>query len=302
MAVDQPRIGIDIGGTKIVIAIVDETGQILTQKVYPTNAELGPHAIVNNIVKEIEILKSSTSLKPVTIGIGVAGQILLDGTVKFAPNLRWRQVPLKNLISDALQMPTWVMNDVRAATWGEWKYGAGKGANDLLCLMIGTGIGGGVVVGGRLLTGANNGAGEIGHFPVQLNGLKCTCGNIGCLETLASGWGIAKLAQQASLHVNSTKDVLKLAEQGNQASLEIIENATKAIVAGCIGYANVFNPSHLIIGGGLGLAIPNLLERIERGIKERAFEVASENLKVVRSSLMQDAVAIGAAAFAASET
>jgi glucokinase len=298
MADNQCGIGIDIGGTKIVIALVSEVGKILDQKVFPTNPQQGANAIINHVVQEAEKLKSNASNQPKTIGIGVAGQILLDGTVKFAPNLGWREVPLKSLISDAVKMPVWVMNDVRAATWGEWKHGSGKGFDDILCLMIGTGIGGGAIIGGRLMTGANNGAGEVGHFPIELNGAKCTCGNTGCLETLASGWGIEKLAKQASLNASTARDVLKLAEQGDQISLGIIEKAIAAITAACIGYTNVFNPARLIIGGGLGLALPQLLERIESEIKARAFEAVSEKLKVVHSSLMQDAVAIGAAAFA----
>jgi len=317
MSDDRWGLGVDIGGTKIIIAHVAEGGNVLNQKIIPTNAQQGPLGVINHVIQEAHAIQSAARNNPMSIGIGMAGQILPEGIVEFAPNLGWHHVDLKGLISEALKIPVLILNDVRAATWGEWKFGAGKGFNDIVCLMIGTGIGGGAVIGGNLMTGANNAAGELGHFPVQLNGPKCTCGNLGCLESLAAGWAIAKQAKEAILHDSNrrgvfpgsenndidsitAKDVLLLAGKGDQTAMLIINNAIEAIVAGCIGYANVFNPSRLIIGGGLGLALPHLIERIEKGLKERALEAASEKLKVVPANLMQNAVAIGAADFALS--
>ena len=224
----------------------------------------------------------------------MAGQVLPgDGIVKFAPNLAWHNVDLKAAIRNELNIPVVVLNDVRAGTWGEWKFGGGKGVEDIVCLMIGTGIGGGAVIGGKLMSGVNNSAGELGHFTVELKGPKCTCGNIGCLESLAAGWAIAKQG-----NAKSAKEVLRSAEQGDKPAKLIIENAIEAIVAGCVGYANVFNPSRLILGGGLGLALPNLLERVEQGVKERALTTASEKLQVVPATLMNRAPVIGAASYA----
>lgn len=293
------NIGIDIGGTKTIVAVLAEDGSIDGSSVFPTNPEQGSGYLIDEIAKTAKRLKKTLPIQ--AVGVGIAGQILPDGSLEFAPNLNWKRVPLKKMVSDTLALPTYVMNDVRAATWGEWNFGAGKGCDDLFCMMIGTGIGGGVIINGQLLEGSNNGAGEVGHFPIQLNGTQCPCGNAGCLETVAAGWAFAKLAREASLEANSAREVLALAERGHEKALIIVENGIQAIVAACIGYVNVFNPLRLLIGGGLGLALPKLVERIELGVKEKAFKVASEKITVAYTSLQQNAVAVGAAAYASSK-
>ena len=171
-------------------------------------------------------------------------------------------------MSKALGVPTVVINDVRAATWAEWKYGAGKGVKDLVCIMIGTGIGGGIVNDGKLFIGSSNSAGELGHFPIQLNGPKCTCGNFGCLEALAAGWALAKHAKEAirqnpneetairelvngNLEAITAREVIQAALQGDPLGVRIVEKAMEAIVAGCVGYVNALNPERLILAGGL---------------------------------------------------
>jgi glucokinase len=306
MCFNRHFIGIDIGGSKTIIAVVSEEGEVLNQKFFLTDVKSGPLKIIKNLIHEIKGLQTESKKKIQAIGIGIAGQVLLpEGIVKFAPNLYWHLVPLKGSIEEALNLPTVVMNDVRAATWGECKFGAGKGFDDILCLMIGTGIGGGVITRGTLLEGSNNSAGELGHFPLEFNGPKCTCGNNGCLEALAGGWAIAKRAKEVfSLDLNapyvnniSAKDVLELLEKGDSRAAKIIDAAIRAIVVGCIGYVNVFNPSLLIIGGGLGLALPNLISHIEKGVREKCLGAASEKLKIVKTSLLENAVTIGSAAF-----
>lgn len=295
---ERYAIGIDIGGTKIILALVSERGDIIHQKVFSTNSIRGPQVVLDEIIKEMAHFPSPT---PVGIGIGVAGQVSWNGTLTWAPNLEWKDVPLRKIFRQVVNMPVAVLNDVRAAAWGEWNYGTNRRCHDMICLMIGTGIGGGVFVGGRMMVGAGNGAGELGHFPVQLNGLKCSCGNVGCLETVASGWGITKKAREASLDVASAEDVLKRAKQGDVTATTIVREAKEALVAACIGYSNVFNPSLLVVGGGLGLALPHLVEEIKVGIKTRAFKAASEELHVVEASLKHHAVAVGAAAFMLSQ-
>jgi glucokinase len=131
-------------------------------------------------------------------GSGSAGQIDPEhGMVRFAPNLGWHNVPFQSDLAGALGLPVVVTNDVRAATWGEWLHGAGKGCNDLVCLFIGTGIGGGVVSGGKMLSGCSNTAGEVGHMIINLHGPPCSCGSRGCFEALAGGWAIARQAREA---------------------------------------------------------------------------------------------------------
>jgi glucokinase len=303
--------GVDIGGTKIIVASVNQKGEILEKNQIPTHVHEGHQAVQNEILAEIRLLEQKMGSRPQAVGVGMAGQILpKTGLVKFAPNLHWNNVPLQSTIEQETGVKTTVINDVRAATWGEWKHGAGRGCDDVVCLMIGTGLGGGVISQGRLLVGATNSAGELGHFPIQLNGPLCTCGNRGCLEAFVSGWAIAKHAKEAyriakhpmvygkAIDQLTTKEVLEAAGRGDAIAQGIIEQAIEAFVMGCIGYVNAFNPARLILGGGLGLALPNLVEKVQAGVKERALKAASENLEVVKAQLAYEAVAIGAASFA----
>jgi glucokinase len=310
-------IGIDIGGTKSIITKITVEGTVATEKKIPTRVQDGSMEILQDIIKEIQNLESASPNKPEAIGIGIAGQILPQtGLVKFAPNLNWHNFPLQELIEKAFAIPTLVLNDVRAATWAEWQYGAGSGSDNVVYLMIGTGIGGGIVLDGHLIAGANNSAGELGHFPIQLHGgPQCSCGNSGCLEAIASGWAIAKYAKEAILtdpkqgaalltFINNdllsltAREVLECAKEGDSLSLQIINQAIHAITTACVGFVNVFNPSCLILGGGLGNALPKLAQLVEVGIRRNALETASSVLQVKLGQLSENAVAIGAATYA----
>ena len=216
-------------------------------------------------------------------------------------------------------MPVHVLNDVRAATWGEWRHGAGAGAQDLVCLLIGTGIGGGVVSRGNLITGASNTAGELGHIVIDQAGPLCTCGNRGCLEAFASGWALAKAATSAiekepklagallesvQGHVNdlTARHVVEVARTGDPLAFSLIENAQAALNAGCISIVNAFNPEKLIIGGGLGLSLPKIVENIEAAVAARALKAATKDLKVVQAALTNSAGVVGAASYALAQS
>ena len=195
---DLWAIGVDLGGTKVEVAQVDSAGQVRQRLRRPTDVRDGPAAVEAEIVAAVRELRQAVDAPPIGVGVGVAGQIeAASGAVRFAPNLGWHDVPLQADLQQALGLPVAVTNDVRAATWGEWLHGAGQGCDDLVCLFVGTGIGGGVVSGGRMLTGGSNTAGELGHMTIDLHGPPCHCGNRGCLEALAGGWAIARRAQEA---------------------------------------------------------------------------------------------------------
>lgn len=313
---NQWAIGVDIGGTKIEIACVDSSGRILSKRKYPTHVETGYQAIVVNLAEVVKELCQAFDRPPLAMGVGVAGQVTAQrGEVTFAPNLKWRNVPFQADLERALKLQVFILNDVRAATWGEWKHGAGTGHKDLVCLFIGTGIGGGIVSGGQMLTGSNNCAGELGHMTVDLNGPECTCGNRGCLEALASGWALARDAKNAvSEYPDESKLLLQLAEGNPEAlaayhlvqaalkedplSKEIVEKAIEALVAGCVGIVNSLNPTRLILGGGLGGALPDLAERVRGGLMRRVLDAAKEGFDVVPSHLLNDAGVVGAASYA----
>lgn len=313
---DDWSVGIDIGGSKIDVAHVDRAGNVHERTVFPTPLSAPPQKIIEEIAQVVKSLTQKAGKSPKGVGIGVAGQITLDtGFVQFAPNLIWRDVPLKKILESMIDFPIFVMNDVRAATWGEWRHGAGRGANDLICLLIGTGIGGGIVSRGNLIPGATNTAGELGHIVIDREGPLCTCGNRGCMEALASGWALSQQARDAIAkepksatallesvqgHVNdlTARHVVEVARTGDPLATSLIENAQAALNAGCVSLINAFNPEILIIGGGLGLAVPHLIENIQTAVAEKALKAATKNLKVVPAALTTSAAVVGAASFA----
>ncbi len=277
-------IGVDLGGTKIEVAQVDALGRVLRRLRRSTDVQDGLAAVEAEIVAAVRELYGDASRPPAGVGVGVAGQIEPGtGTVEFAPNLGWHGAPLQADLSHALKLPVVVLNDVRAATWGEWLHGAGQGCNDLVCLFVGTGIGGGVVSGGQMLTGCSNAAGELGHVTVDLHGPPCHCGNTGCLEALASGWAIARRARQliaadpaagASLlsltggqpEAITAKIVAQAARADDPLARQLIEEVAQALVAGAVGLVNAFNPCRLILGGGVIEGWPELVKRVAEGV------------------------------------
>jgi glucokinase len=309
-------IGIDLGGTKIEVAGVDSTGSIFKRMRRDTDVAGGPDSVEADIIAAVqEIMKSSDS-RPGGIGVGMAGQIdPATGMVIFAPNLDWHNVPLQDVLSRKLGLPVVVTNDVRAAAWGEWMYGAGRGYNDIVCVFVGTGVGGGIVSGGTMLEGCSNTAGEIGHMTIDINGPACHCPNHGCLESLAGGWAIARDAQDAVARDPSAgaamirlaggdaksitaKIVSAAVHQGDALASKIFDGAADALVAGSVSLVNAFNPCMLILGGGVVEGMPELVSIVDRGVHGRALGAASLNLKVILSGLHNDAGVIGAAAYA----
>ncbi len=312
-------IGIDLGGSKIAVAQVDASGRVVRQRRLVTKVSEGPAAIQSEIVETVLDFQKRAGMRPIGIGIGVAGQIdPVSGAVRFAPNLNWRDVPIRDTLSDALGLPVFVTNDVRAAAWGEWFHGAGQGCDDLLCLFVGTGIGGGVVSGGRMLTGCSNTAGELGHITVDLHGPLCHCGNRGCLEAMAGGWAIARAAREAAEkdpgagaallrkvegqaeEINAAI-VAQAAHEGDPMALMLIGSATEALIAGAVGLINAFNPCRLILGGGVIEGLPELVNRVDRGVRQRALAAAGAPLQVLASQLRNEAGVIGAAVMAMRE-
>jgi glucokinase len=218
-------------------------------------------------------------------------------------------------LSRALKLPVAVANDVRAATWGEWLHGAGRGCDDLVCLFVGTGIGGGVVSGGHMMAGSSNAAGELGHVTVDLHGPPCHCGNTGCLEALASGWAIARRARQAIAADPSAgaslldraggqpdavtaKIVAQAAHAGDPLARQLIDEVATALIAGSVSFVNAFNPSRLILGGGVIEGLPELVQRVAQGVRQLALAAASTPLHVLPAQLHGDAGVVGAAALA----
>jgi len=313
---DLSAVGVDLGGTKIAVALVNEQGRILKSSRFATDVEGGASAVVAQITESVNRLVGNSDSSVAGIGVGVAGQIEAEsGVVRFAPNLDWHDVPLQSQLSAACNLPVVITNDVRAITWGEWQFGAGKGCDNLICAFVGTGIGGGVVIDGNVVSGCSNTAGEIGHITIDLQGTRCTCGNRGCLETLAGGWGIAHQAHQAvaadpaagakllemadgKAEEISAKLVADAYQKGDALAKQLVDKAGEALVAGMVSLVNAFNPCRLILGGGVIDGLPELVERVEQGVGEKGLAAATSSLQVVTAQLDENAGIIGAAAFA----
>jgi glucokinase len=306
--------GIDVGGTKIAFALMDQQGQIHNKILLTTNASEGYPAIEKKILEGIYSLDSDLSHTS-AIGIGLAGQIDSYGTVSLAPNLNWQNIPLQKNLESHLKVPITIMNDVRAATFGEWQVGAGKGYKDLVCLFIGTGIGGGIVSNGQLLTGSTECCGELGHMIIDWRGPHCTCGSFGCFEAMAGGWAIAKQAQELSFqspdewktvlsqveqrrNLITAKAVIEASLMGERGPLMLMQRVEEALIAGCISIVNTLNPHRLILGGGIIHGAPHLVTSIQNGVKARALPAAKKHLEVVCAELGDQAGVIGAALFA----
>lgn len=312
MAKIPVHLGIDLGGTKIDIGVVDGNGAILRRELIKTS-KAGPDAVIHEIHSAAKKL-TSLDESILSAGVGMAGQIDgKSGLVHFAPNLKWTNFPLQEVLEGKLGCPVKVTNDVRAAAYGEWLYGAGRGCDDLVCLFIGTGIGAGIVSGGKMLTGSTNAAGEVGHMTIDLNGPPCSCGNRGCFEALASGWAIATRAQECMTHdsVQSKKfldlvggtveeitarKVIEAYGAKSGLAVKVIDEVKEALIAGTASLANILNPAKIILGGGIITGAPFLVDVIREGISRRALKTNSEFLKVVQAQLRGDAGVIGAAA------
>jgi glucokinase len=309
-------IGVDLGGTKTELALVNGSGTILKKIRLATAAQEGPDAVTEKISGAVRDLLQDSGRHAVGLGVGVAGQIGSSGeTIRFAPNLGWHEIPLQATLQRELGLPVVLLNDVRAATWAEWLFGAGRECADLLCLFVGTGIGGGVVSGGRMLAGSSNSSGELGHMTVDMHGPLCHCGNRGCLEAIAGGWAIARRARDAvaddpqagasllSMANNQADNltaelVAQGAHAGDPLAGQIVTETAEALIAGAVGLINAFNPARLILGGGVIEGLPELIQHIDQGIRVKALRAASENLQVLPAELHNDAGVIGAAALA----
>lgn len=287
MAILQGTIGIDLGGSKIAVGIVHGSGKILERIDYDTPKVRTPEKIVPLLLKAIKYF--STKYKVLTIGIGVAGQVKFpSGEVFFAPNLFWRKVPLKAMIQEETGLPVFVDNDVRVAAIGEWLYGAGKKQDNLVCVFIGTGIGGGVIVGGTLLRGKNNSACEVGHMVINCFGPLCTCGNYGCWESLFSGWAIEK-----KFHM-SAKDLFKKYQAGDHKIVQFVEEGIEILSIGLANLVNLYNPSLIVLGGGIMEGLSDKIFLIKNKVKKRALQIATKDLKIQKTKLGNDAGIIGA--------
>ncbi len=306
------RIGIDVGGTNVKIALVNDKGNIIYSNSIPTRAEMGYEYTINNMKEAIaELIKETKSDKKSIegIGFGFPGQIdYKKGVVRLAPNIPgWVEVPIAEIMEKEFGIPTRVDNDVRCAALGELNYGAGIGCENLICITVGTGIGSGLIINGKLVRGASNAAGEIGHIKLDMHGGPlCGCGDRGCLEAFASGPSIVAMAEEYIKGGKSTKYrelanpditpyiVSEAAKQGDPVAKRIFTIVGEYIGIGLASVVNLLNPEKIIIGGGVAAAGDLLLNPIKENLIKRAMPIAGSAVEIVPAKLGNSAGVIGA--------
>ena len=307
-------VGIDIGGTNIVAGTVAEDGsEVLGLVSEPTLPEQGAEGVLSRIMKLARASMAAARGKEIAgLGIGSPGPLdTTTGVVLLTPNLGWVNFPLRDRVAGALGMPATLDNDANCAIFGEWWRGAARGASHVVGLTIGTGIGGGIVLAGRVYRGKSDIAGEIGHMTNDLNGRRCKCGNYGCLEAYASGPAIAARAIEgieagadSSLprYVNgdlariTAQIVYEAAHDGDGYALEVVHDTAKFLGAGVANVVNIFNPEVVVICGGVTLAGDKLFLPLRSEVKRRAFKPAVEACRIVPGELTGTAGVYGAAA------
>ena len=307
-------IGIDLGGTKILIGLVEkESGKVVSHIKKKTKKEKGPENIVRKMVEGVEELleesgKSFTEIS--SIGIGSAGQIdRKNGIIIGAPNLDCYNLNLKELLQDKFNIPVFVGNDVEVATIGEQKFGAGKGCADFVCVFVGTGIGSAIVKNGHIIYGATGTAGELGHIIVDLNGRPCACGAHGCLEAYASRSAIEARIEGAlkkgrksciSEYLEEGKAITssmirKSIEREDELVTQYVSEASEYLSGGLASVINLINPELIILGGGLIEAVDYFYKQTIKKAKSKSLPVPAEKIRFSKTILGDYSGVIGAA-------
>jgi glucokinase len=321
VATDEKKwiVGVDLGGTNIVVGLLPTMGgEVLGLRSMPTDSVRGAKFVVDRIVGMVEqaiaeVLSKHGGTREDIAGVGIGSPGPLDrrtGTVINTPNLGWRNFPLRDLIANAVHLPATLDNDANCATYGEWWLGAGRGTRTLVGLTLGTGIGGGIVLDGKIFHGCSDVAGEIGHMTIDSNGRKCKCGNYGCIEQYASGPAIALRAVEGieagadtvlvdmvngKLEDITAATVYEATVQGDAYATEVMKDTAKFLGAAVASIINILNPEMVVIAGGVTRAGDTLFEPLRAEVRRRAFKSAQECCRIVSAELPGTAGVVGAA-------
>ena len=318
--VERYVVGVDLGGTNIVFGAmtVDGTQQFAMHAV-PTQAELGADAVVGRIAEGIERVIAQTraetgATREQFLGVGIGSPGPLDrarGIVIVTPNLGWRDFPLRDRVQALVNLPATLDNDANCATLGEWWIGAARGAKHVIGLTIGTGIGGGLILDGKLYHGASDVAGEPGHASIDSTGRRCKCGNYGCLEAYASGPAIAERAREAlaggepsilpqmvggDLSRITAATIYEAAQQGDALAVQVVRDTARFLGTAIANLLNIFNPEVVVLAGGVTQAGEALFEPLRAEVRRRAFKPAVDACRIVPGELEGNAGVVGAVA------
>lgn len=307
-------VGVDLGGTNVKAGVCDERARVVAKLSISTEAQRGPEGVMDRIAEAAHEAaeRAGLSLSQVAaVGVGAPGTIDFDaGVVTTAPNMPgWQDVALRAGVARRLGLPTVIENDANAAAYGEYWAGAGAQADPMVLLTLGTGVGGGVVIGGELLHGASGAAAELGHLIIHFGGRRCGCGNRGCLEAYASATAVAARFREAwqagaetalaerlrSGQEVTSEQVHRAAREGDELSSKIMEETGVLLGYGIVGIVHALNPQRVVLSGGMIGAGEMLMGPVRRTVAEMALPLSQRPLEVVFASLGGDAGFIGAA-------
>lgn len=309
-------IGIDLGGTKISTALSTFDGEIIKNVVVPTKADEGEPAVMGRLIKTVEdVLKeANVDIDEVeALGIGSPGPLDSNkGIIIATPNLPFKNYNVVQPLKDKFNIPVYLDNDANVAAIGEYMFGAGKGKENIVYFTVSTGIGGGAILNGRIYRGSTCNALEIGHTTIALDGPRCNCGNVGCLEAVSSGTAIGRRGREAvatnvetSLrkYDNITSyEVFKEAEAGDEVAKDIVDEALNYLGIVVANAVAIFDPQMIIIGGGVTQVGDILFDRVRQVVKKRCFKTMAEACQVVPAGLGTKAGVVGAVALAIMES
>ncbi|AIQ10739.1 ROK family glucokinase [Paenibacillus durus] len=304
-------VGVDLGGTAIKVGICNSEGHLLHTYEGPTGTETGADTVIDNIEKYVRQIVADSPYEwdqLAGVGAGVAGFTnIREGIIILAPNIGFRDVPIRAILESRLNKPVKIDNDANVAALGEAWSGAGRGVDNCVCYTLGTGVGGGIIINGKVYQGFSGLAGELGHICVvpDLEAIQCGCGKMGCLETVSSATGIIRMANDAVARGDRTtlatvekiaaKEVFDAAKAGDEVALRIVNRAAFYLGKSMAAVAAVLNPEVFIIGGGVSKAGEILFEEIRRVYAQVTPEPLQKDVKIIPALLGNDAGIVGAA-------
>ena len=308
-------VGVDFGGTHLRAALIDRDGNILKRVKRKTMAHLGADAVFDRIADAVRDAADELAEGDSLVAVGVIAPGPLDpfkGIVFYAPNLNWVNVPLADELQNRLGLPVFAGNDANLAALAEHRYGAGKGLTDIIYMTVSTGIGAGIIINNEMLLGSNGQAAEVGHMPIMPEGPLCGCGQRGCIESLASGPNIARIAKERLSHgVESllqehdgeitAKEVVQAAQKGDRLALELLNQAGSYIGLALASLVHIFNPQRFVFGGGVSNAGDLLFDPIRHALKWRTIASYHDTFDIVPAELGDNVGLLGAAALAFSK-
>lgn len=302
--------GIDIGGTKIAVALEDLSGEKVDSRRLPTRVEIGSYAIIESVLQAIEEMLEENRADLVSIGIGCPSPIDIEkGLVMSPSNLRdWNNFPIVKLFERRFNVPVAFDNDANTAARGEYVYGAGRGFNNVVYITVSTGIGGGIIIGGEIVHGVGSGAGELGHTIVQPDGVRCNCGSIGCLETICAGVHIARRTREklasgapslmremvADIGEISAKTLVEAVRQKDAVAVEIWAETCRFLAIGIANIITLLAPEAVIVGGGIASAGDLLFEPLRRLLPQFVSMIPADKINIIPAELGSESGVCGA--------